>query len=304
MNNGLELKLLRSFSAVAEELHFRRAAARLNATQSAVSQQAKELERRLGVPLFRRNRRLVELTEAGATLYQDAGEILAKAERTVLRAREAARGLRGTLTFGLIGAATFEAMPRLMAEVEAVAPEIAFRFREMTAREQMAALREGAIDAGMVRAEPRGAGLALKTVMTEPVICLLPEGHPLARKERIAIAELEGEPILNLSRDYDPAAHDFYVALYRQAGFEPRIVDQVSQIATILFVIATARCVALGPAGWRVLQRKGVVIRDLEPPVPRVSTRLIWNPARVGQALELVLAAGDQLQERFSASDS
>ncbi len=301
MNSDLELKLLRSFCTVAEELHFRRAAVRLNATQSAVSQQVKELERRLGVPLFRRNRRLVELTEAGATLYQDAGEILAKAERTVLRAREAARGLRGTVTFGLIGAATFEAMPRLMAEVQSVAPEITFRFREMTAKEQMTALREGTIDAGMVRAEPRGAGLALKTVMTEPVICLLPEGHPLARKERIAIAELEGEPILNLSRDYDPAAHDFYVALYRQAGFEPRIVEQVSQIATILFVIATAGCVGLGPAGWRVLQRKGVVIRDLEPPVPRVSTRLIWNPSRVGRALEVVLAAGDRLQERLGA---
>ena len=296
MNIDLEPKLLRSFCAVAEELHFRRAAARLHATQSAVSQQVAALERRIGADLFHRNRRLVELTDAGRVLYGDARELLAKADSTVTRARAAACGQHGTLTFGLIGAATFEAMPRLMAEVATAAPDIGFRFREMTAKEQFAALREGGIDAGMVRAEPRAAGLELRTVLTEPVICLLPADHRLAARKRVAIADLEGEPILNLSRDYDPAAHDFYVGLYRKAGFEPEIVQEVSQIATIMFVIATARCVALGPAGWRVLQRDGVVIRPLAPPAPNVVTRLVWNPARVSRALEVVLDCAARLR--------
>jgi len=294
MNTDVDLKLLRTFCAVADELHFRRAAVRLNATQSAVSQHVQELERRVGVDLFRRNRRLVELTDAGRALLDDARDILSEAEASVLRAREVARGVRGSLTFGLIGAATFEAMPLLMAEVKKAAPDVTFRFREMTAKEQLAALRDGAIDAGMVRAE-RAAGLEMRTVLTEPVICLVPEGHRLASRDQIAIADLQGEPILNLSRAYDPAAHDFYVGLYRKAGFEPNIVQEVSQIATILFVIATSGCVGLGPAGWRILQRKGVIIRPLAPPVPQVSTRLVWNPRRVSSALELVLGCAASL---------
>ncbi len=302
MNTELDLRLLRCFCAVAEELHFRRAAARLHTTQSAVSQQVKELELRLGVVLFDRNRRRVELTDAGETLYGEARELLAKAEATALRTREAARGLRGSLTFGVIGAATFDPMPHLMQAVRRTAPDVQFRFREMTAREQFAALRDGTIDAGMVRAEPRAADLQLRTVWSEPVICLLPERHRLAARERIAIADLEGEPILNLSRDYDPAAHDLYVGLYRKAGFEPRIVQEVSQIATILFVIATSGCVALGPAGFQVLRRDGVVFRPLVPPAPSVQTRLVWNPKRVNAALRAVLEAAARLAVSRAAS--
>jgi len=109
------------------------------------------------------------------------------------------------------------------------------------------------------------------------------------------VKDLEPEPILNLSRDYDPAAHDFYLGLYRAAGYEPNIVHEASQIATILFVIATSRCVALGPAGWRVLRRQGVVLRPLAKPTPRVSTRLVWNPRRVDKALQIVLEVASEL---------
>jgi DNA-binding transcriptional LysR family regulator len=298
----LEPKLLRTFCAVADELHFRRAAARLNATQSSISQQVQELERRIGVNLFTRNRRSVELTEGGKVLHQEARDLLARAEASVIRVRDAARGLRGTLTCGLIGAATFEAMPLLMREVRQLAPDVRFRFREMTAKEQIAALHEGAIDAGLVRAEVRAAGLELRTFWTEPVVCLLPEGHSLAHQKAVAVKDLENEPVLNLSRIYDPAAHDFYLGVYRAAGFEPMIVHEVSQIATILFVIATERCVALGPAGWRVLSRDGVVLRPLAPPVPQVSTRLIWNPERVSRALQVTLDAADALRTRMIAS--
>ncbi len=275
--------------AVAEELHFRRAAARLHATQSAVSQQVKELERRLGVALLTRNRRSVALTDAGAAFLGDATEIFARHEAALAKARAIGAGRRGSLTVGLIGAATFEAMPRLMADVHAVAPDIRFRFREMSATEQFRALRDGTIDAGLVRAEPRAPGLDLMTVMREPVICLMPETHRLARQETVAIADLEHEPLLNLSREHDPAAHDLYLGLYRRAGFEPRIVHEVSQIATILFVIATSGCLALGPAGFRVLRREAVAIRPLEDADAQVTTRLVWNPNRVGSALGTVL---------------
>lgn len=295
MNTDLDLKLLRTFLAVADELHFRRAARRLNATQSAVSQQVRALERRVGTALFNRNRRMVEPTDAGRALMTEARGLLEKADAALIRARQAASGRQGVLTFGLIGAATFEAMPRLMAAIREDAPDLRFQFREMSAVQQIAALREGVIDAGLVRAEPRIAGLSVRTIMREPVIVLLPKGHRLAARETVAIADLEGEPILNLSRAYDPAAHDFYVNLYREAGFEPMIVDEVSQIATIQFVIATTGCVALGPAGWRVLTRPDVLIRPLPDPAPEVTTRLIWNPARVSAALARALERAERM---------
>lgn len=292
MNTDLEPRLLRTFCAVADELHFRRAAGRLNATQSAVSQQIAELERRVGVKLLERSRRSVRLSEAGQSFLDDAKSILARSETASALAREVAQGRRGAVTIGLIGAATFEVAPRLLDAVAARAPGLDVRFREMSATEQLASLRgDGTIDAGLVRSEGRASGLAFRTLLREPVVCLMPTGHPLAARETVAVADLEGEPVLNLSRDHDPAGHDAYLAIYRQAGFEPRVVMEISQIATILFAIASRGCVALGPAGWRVLQREGVTYRPITPPAPSIETRLVWNAGRLSPALSLLLEA-------------
>jgi DNA-binding transcriptional LysR family regulator len=263
---------------------------RLHATPSVVSEGVAELERRVGTPLLRRDRRRVELTEAGRALLSDAADLLARAAAAAARAREVAHGRLGHVTLGLIDAATFEAAPWLVRVLGAASPDIQLRFREMPARLQIEALREGRLDAGLVRAEARPAGLATLTILREPVVCLLPEHHRLARQERVEIAELEGEPVLNLAREHDPAGRDFYLGLYRAAGFEPRVEHEVSQIATILFVVATVGCIALGPAGWSVLRRVGVALRPLASPTPQVETRLIWNPRRVTPALNQLLA--------------
>lgn len=290
MNSDLEPRLLRTFCAVADELHFRRAAERLNATQSAVSQQIAELERRIGVKLFDRSRRSVRLSAAGQVFLYDAKALLERAEAAAAMAREVAHSRRGAVTMGLIGAATFETAPNLLKAVAARAPGLELRFREMSAADQLTSLRgDGAIDAGMVRSEGRASGLAFRTLLREPVICLMPVGHPLAARETIEIADLEGEPLLNLSREDDQAGHDAYLAMYRQAGFEPRIVMEISQVATILFAVASMGCLALGPAGWRVLQRDGVAYRPITSPAPHIETRLVWNPDRVSPALSLLL---------------
>jgi DNA-binding transcriptional LysR family regulator len=167
--------------------------------------------------------------------------------------------------------------------------------REMTAREEAAALDQGAIDLGLTREVDPGAGLAARTVFTDPVICLLPARHRLAANAAVSIADLRGEPILNLAREHEPAAHDHYVALYRRlGGFEPRIVHEVSQIATILMAIEATGCVALGPADWRALTRAGVVYRPLaDRPTPTVSMQMAWNPDRTTEALKGLLAIED-----------
>jgi DNA-binding transcriptional LysR family regulator len=289
--SDLDPRLLRIFRAVAEELHFRRAAARLHATPSAVGDGVAELARRVGTQLLRRDRRRVQLTEAGRVMLADAAELLARAGAAAARARDVARGHVGGVTLGLIGAATFEAGPRIVGLVRAAAPGLVLRFREMPARAQIEALREGTLDAGLGRAEARPPGLATRAILRESVVCLLPEGHRLAQQHQLSIAELEGAPVLNLAREQDPAGHDLYLGLHRAAGFEPRVEHEASHVATILFLVATTGCVALGPAGFRVLRREGVVIRPLTSPAPKVETRLVWNPRRVAPALERVLAA-------------
>lgn len=291
MNTDLDPRLLRSFVAVTRTLHFRRAATSLNATQSALSLQIKELERRVGAELLARSRRGVALTAAGQAFLPEATVILARMEAAGALARDVSRGRRGEVVIGLIGAATFEAAPELLRRAERHAPDIRLTFLEMSARDQLSALRsgEGPIDAGLVRAQARAPGLSFRTVLREPVVCLLPEHHPLAAQPAVAVADLEGQAVLNLTRDSDPAGHDAYLAIYRAAGFEPRIVMESSDVTTILFAIAAQGCVALGPAGWRVLRRDGVVYRPLIAPAPEIETRLIWNPLRVSPALHVIL---------------
>lgn len=152
---------------------------------------------------------------------------------------------------------------------------------------------DASIDVGLVRSEGRTVGLTFRTVLREPVICLFPVGHRLASRSEVGVADLEGEPVLNLSREHDPAGHDAYLAIYRAARFEPDIMMEASQVATLLFAIATKRCVALGPASWRVLRRDGVLVRPLVEPAPAIETRLVWNPDRVSPAVSLMLAALD-----------
>jgi len=287
----LELRLLRTFMVVAEELHYRRAADRLNATQSAVSLQIQELERRLGVTLFARDRRKVTLTTAGELVYSEGEQLLSKADLLARNASAAQEGRFGLVTVGTIGAVTLEVLPRFIEKARSIEPALEFRFREMGGREQLEALKRGDIDFGFVRSEARVTGLAFKTVHVEPVVCLVPSNHRLAQRSEISISELEGEPVVNLARDHDPAGHDLYVSMYRSAGFEPRVVQEASQLPTILFAVAMLGCVSIGPASWRVLRRDGVKLLPIAHPAPTISTRLVWNPSHNKSTVNAVLAA-------------
>jgi DNA-binding transcriptional LysR family regulator len=279
LNKGppLELRLLRTFVTVAQERHYRRAAEKLNLTQSATSLQVSELERRLGATLLTRNRRGVSLTGVGELVYCEGLELLSKADLLAKNTLAAEQGRRGIVTIGTIAAATFEVLPRLIETARSTLPAVEFRFREMGGRDQLEALRRGDIDIGLVRSEARVPGLKFKTIHIEPVVCLVPAGHPLATKAEVSISELEGQSIVNLARDQDPAGHDFYVSLYRLAGFEPHVVQEVSQASTILFAVASLGCVSLGPASWRYLRRTGVEIVPVAHPAPTIATRLVWN---------------------------
>jgi DNA-binding transcriptional LysR family regulator len=273
----VELRLMRTFVTVAEELHYRRAAERLNTTQSAVSLRIQELERQLGTKLLERTRRAVALTASGRMVHTEGKDLLARADQLARRARAIQEGRGGSVTIGAIGMVTLEVLPAFIRHARKVRPEVDFQFKEMGARDQLEALRRGQIDIGFVRSEARSPGLSFKGVHSEPVVCLVPDDHRLAGRKEIAVAELEGEPVVNLSRDRDPAAHEYYMALYRTAGFEPRIAHEASELPTILFAVASLGCVTVGPRSWRSLKREGVRLVPIAKPAPRIVTQMVWN---------------------------
>lgn len=287
----VELRLILTFVTVAEELHYRRAADRLNTTPSAVSLRIQELERQLGTKLLERTRRAVALTASGRMVHAEGRELLARADQLAQRARAIQEGRGGSITIGAIGMVTLEVLPAFIRMARTIGPELDFKFMEMGGREQLDALRRGQIDIGFVRAEARSPGLSFKSVYDEPVVCLMPETHRLARRNEISISDLEGEPVVNLARECDPAAHEFYMSLYRAAGFEPRIAHEASELPTILFAVASLGCVTIGPRSWRSLKRDGVKLVPIARPTPKIATQMVWNTNACKSVCKALVAA-------------
>ena len=183
----MELRHLRYFVAVAEELHFHRAAARLHISQPPLSQQIRALERELGVALLERNRRRVELTAAGASFLHDAREILDSVDRAGERARRIARGELGSLSIGFVGSAMFSAaLPTILRDFRASYPDVELSLRELQTAEQLHAIMAGRIDVGVIRgplaASELEAGLDLVVIQRERLVVALPESHRFASK--------------------------------------------------------------------------------------------------------------------------
>ena len=175
----MELRLLRYFTVVAEELHFSRAAARLNMAQPPLSQQIRRLEEELGVQLLARTKRHVELTDPGRLFLDSAREILARVDRAVTEVQRAARGEVGHITIGLVSSVSYEdILPRVLRAYRERHPSVAITLQEMSSGEQLTALREGRIQVGFLRPPIQGLGITTLTVLREPLVAVLPASIP------------------------------------------------------------------------------------------------------------------------------
>ena len=262
----MELRHLRYFVAVAEELHFGRAAERLHLAQPPLSQQIQQLERELGVMLFTRANRRVTLTAAGAAFLEGARHSLASVEQAVLAARRAARGETGLLAIGFSTSATFEALPVLLSRLRVLCPDVELTLYEMNAAEQMQALLGKQITVGLARPSLADAALTVETVLREPMIAALPETHPLAAQESLLLAELASEPFVLSPQGPKPNYADAVLALCAQAGFVPQVVQEAREMPTILSLVAAGLGVTLTPASARNLRRRGLIYRPLRDP--------------------------------------
>jgi DNA-binding transcriptional LysR family regulator len=269
----MELRHLRYFVAVAEELHFTRAAERLGMAQPPLSQQIRGLERELGVQLFRRTKRKVELTEVGRVFLEGARRVIREAERAAGDAERAARGEIGHLEIGFVGTAAVEALPGILRRYRERFPDVRLGLHQHSTTEQVSMLRAGAIHIGLVRQPVRDAALAVETVAREATLAVVPEDHRLADRDQIDLGELADERFILFPRALGPGPHDLIVGLCNLAGFTPRIDQEAVEMHTITGLVAAGLGVSLVPESTRQLRRDGVRYLALRGTAP------IWELA-------------------------
>jgi DNA-binding transcriptional LysR family regulator len=276
-----ELRQLRYFVAVAEERNFTRAAARLHIAQQSLSQQIRTLETQLGATLFERSTHGVELTEVGAVLLREARPLLGQAERVVEDVRRAARGEPGELRVGFLSSVANHVMPPVVRAFRNRRPEVTLVTEDVTIASLVAGLREGRLDAGLSR-PPLVEDLETEVVLREPVAAVLPEGHPLADRDELTLADLADEPWVLTSRASWPPWHRKYDEDFARAGYRPRVVERGTSPQNLLALVAAAVGVTRLPLSSRSLRDSGVTFVPLAGDV--VEVVLVWradarNPA-------------------------
>ena len=278
----MELRHLRYFVAVAEELHFHRAATRLHISQPPLSQQVRALEREIGVALLARNRRRVTLTAAGAAFLDDARAILAAVDRAAERAQAIARGSRGTLSIGFVGSAMFgETLPTILREFRSGHPDVELVLRELPTTVQISSLIGGELDVGVIRppVESLDSQIELATIQRERLVAALPTDHPLAARRRLRTADLRGEAFVILARREAPGLYAGLAAAMGEAGGVGDDVLEVAEMQTIISLVAGGFGVSLVPWSVGQIERTGVSFVPLSGPTPTIELAVAWRPA-------------------------
>lgn len=276
----LELRHLRYFVAVAEELHFGRAAAHLGMAQPPLSQQIQRLEQIVGTRLFERTSRRVQLTDAGTALLPEARRLLASAETALLGARRAGRGEQGELRVAFAATVMFLALPEIIRAFRDRYPGVHLDLREMPTGPQLAGIKAGEIDIGFVREPGPDPELEIVTVMREPLRIAVPKGHPLASRATIAVRHLADEPFVLFPEELAPGLHAQVMALCRAAGFTPRVVEESRELYTSVSLVEAGIGVSILPASVEKLGWRGVRYRAIPSASAETRIAAAWRKDR------------------------
>ena len=286
----MELRHLRYFVTVAEELHFGRAAERLHMSQPPLSTQIRALEEEMGVQLLNRTQRRVSLTQAGNVFLREARQILARLEQAVLMARRAERGEIGELAIGFISVADYNVLPDVLRDFRRRYPLVNLSLKEATTDAQLEDLVNGRIDVGFVLPPIIEPALDSVAILREPLIAALPKRHPAAaRPGKIPLAALADSPFILFPRRMAPGLYDDIVSFCRKAGFSPRVEQEAIQMQTIVSLVSAELGVSLIPDSLKNLQRTGVVYRQLKETSPLTEIHLAWRRQDALPALRLFL---------------
>jgi DNA-binding transcriptional LysR family regulator len=263
MDEGIELRHLRYFLAVAETLHFSKAAERLGMAQPPLSQQIKRLEQLLGHRLFDRTTRGVSLTLAGQLLAERSRSTLEKVHDDLAQVRRLGRGEEGTLTVGFSGSVMFTGLPAAIESYRRRYPKVELRLRELVTSAQIAALLEGTLDLAFLRDGDPTEGIQMNTLLKERYVAVLPAAHALVRKRSLRVQDLRNQPFVLFARRMGPLAFDRTVACCESHGFRPNIVQDAPQWPTLVSLVAAGLGVSLAPGCVANVTIPGAVYRDV-----------------------------------------
>ena len=282
----MELRQLRYFVAVAEELSFTRAAARLRTAQPSLSQQIRQLEKSVGAKLLDRSRQHVSLTHAGRIFLQQAKDILARVEHAGRLAKQAADGRAGELAVGTFPSADVRILPALRPLVAEHLPDLRLVLHSKYAVEPIAGLESGVLDVAFVRGPLDSDGLEAVELLRERLVIVLPSHHALARRKTIPVKSLDDLPCITMERRLSPALHDAAANLYREARIRMHAVSRADNVLGHLKLVQEGLGFALLPDSISALLPPGVTFRPLDcDPAPTVSVLVAW---KAGNASKLV----------------
>lgn len=274
----MELRQYRYFVALAEELHFGRAAARVSISQPALSKQIRELEREVDALLVWRTKREVRLTPAGAAFLRNSRELLNRVDHSVAEARSIGRGDLGSIEIGYMSATSARLMPRVVRAFRRRYPRVEVRLRLLIPPTHFEMIRNTQVDFGFILSPPAGEGLKVLRLVEDPLIVALPEGHKLASRSRIPLSALHEEPFVFYPRHASPETYDQTMGFLRRAGARVNVVLEAFPIYGLLAAAAAGMGVSLVPECMRDVRPKGVVYRPVAGATPKLPWSLAFAP--------------------------
>ena len=292
----MELRHLRYFVVLAEELHFGRAARRLSISQPPLSVAIRQLEESVGARLFDRNSKEVRLTPAGKALEGSARTLLRQAEEAALEARDVAQGSAGRLRIGFVGAMLYRGLPQALASFQAAHPAVRVTLAELNSGQQITELLHDRMDFGFVHTSRMPAELRHVLLLSEPFVVCLPAAHGLARRRRVSLAMLRDEPFVLFSREASPDYHERILAICEGAGFRPEVRHEVRHWLSVVSLVSQGLGVALVPSAMHNAALRGAVFRPLEEEVARSDAYCVWREGPVNAVVQGFLKSVQGLQ--------
>jgi DNA-binding transcriptional LysR family regulator len=287
----VDLRQLRYFVTVAEELHFGHAAEKLHMSQPPLSLSIQQLEKSFGVMLLLRSNKTVALTSAGAVLYSEARKLLKHAADMEDMAARVAMGIEGRLKVGFVGAMLFRGLPEAINAFQKDNPSVDIVLREMNTTEQIEAVRREQIDVGFIHTGHLPTGIQSKPLLEEPFVCCLPTSHRCAKMAKLDLRDLADETFVLFPRSVSPHYHDRIVALCINAGFSPRIRHEVRHWLTVVGLVGQNMGIALVPLSMQKAGFSQVVYRPLTDSTIKSETLCIWPDKESAPALGLFIDA-------------
>jgi DNA-binding transcriptional LysR family regulator len=300
----MELRQLRYFCLLAEELHFGRAAKRLALTQPPLSQAIAKLERELGVRLFERTQRRVALTHAGTAFLDEARATLARATQAIELAQRADRGEVGRLAVGYLAATAYTLLPLVLRDFGRSFPGVKLELRELTIPQQHAALLKGDIDLAILRPPVDEAELASEIIMSERFVVALPATHPLCALRRVPARRLAKELFVMFPRQPGLVNHDLVMGFCLRAGFTPRVAQEANQTHTVVGLVSAGIGVALVPESTQRIGLAGVAYRPLRETTPRSRTAIAWRRADPSPSLAAFLDVARRVAKQVNSASA